>query len=182
MRWQVQICNPLFKPDTVIEYLGRYVNRTAISNSRIKSYDGEFVEFTYKDYKENSKIKTMKLKDTEFLARFARHIPPAHFTRIRHYGFLGNSAKEKLARVKELTGSPDIVCERTTDEILREKRGENYLLCKKCQGETVVEHEEHKPWWTREFIVRRLGELKENRQNHPFLTAKRGVQIVSEKD
>ena len=152
IQWNVEICDELRKPDTVINYLSRYVARLAISNGRIVSYDGETVTFKYKSYRDGGKIKTMSLKDTEFLRRFIQHIPLPHFCRIRHFGWLGNAGKETLKKVQELTGTPEPAPSRTTEEILREKVGENFNTCTKCKGEMVVEHEEFKPKWT-PFLV-----------------------------
>lgn len=85
--WNVQINRGLEKPDSAINYLGRYVFRTAISNRRIKDYDGESVTFEYKDYRDHdgqadrkrAKKKLMKLKAEEFIRRFTDHILPARF-------------------------------------------------------------------------------------------------------
>lgn len=140
--WQIQICEALSKPDSIIDYLGRYVNRTAISNSRIQSYDGEHVMFTYKSYRNNGKIMKMTLKDTEFLRRFTMHIPPEHYTRIRYYGFLGPNGKKDLEKIQQLTGTPPAPEVRTTEEILMTLMGENYNKCPKCAETMEVEIEE----------------------------------------
>jgi hypothetical protein len=97
--WNVEIREKYSNSKHVIEYLGRYVNRMAISNGRILAYDGQYVTFSYKDYRDKNKIKKMKLEDTEFLRRFLMHVPPKRFMRIRHYGFLGNNAKEKWLKI-----------------------------------------------------------------------------------
>jgi hypothetical protein len=75
-------------PTQVLRYLGRYTHRVAISNHRILAFDGERVTFRWKDYAHGSKQRKMTLSATEFLRRFAQHILPRGFVRIRQYGFL----------------------------------------------------------------------------------------------
>ena len=80
----------------MIEYLGRYSFRVAISNERIKDISNGTITFEYKDYKDNGKIKIMKLSAMEFLRRFFLHVLPKSFTKIKHYGLFANSVKKKL--------------------------------------------------------------------------------------
>lgn len=115
--WNVQINRGLEKPDSAINYLGRYVFRTAISNRRIKDYDGESVTFEYKDYRDHdgqedrkrAKKKLMKLKAEEFIRRFTDHILPARFKRVRFYGYLSANQKDVLKKVKKLTDTDQIL-------------------------------------------------------------------------
>jgi predicted Zn-ribbon and HTH transcriptional regulator len=72
----------------VIEYLGRYTHRVAISNSRIISFKNGKVRFKYKDYKDNNKWKIMELSAIEFIRRFVQHILPNGFYKIRYFGLL----------------------------------------------------------------------------------------------
>lgn len=85
--WMVYVKQP-FGGQQVINYLGRYTHRTAISNDRILKVSGTEVTFLWKDYSNNYAHKTTTLKGEGFLALFAQHILPPGFTRIRHYGFL----------------------------------------------------------------------------------------------
>ena len=90
---------PTFKnADAVINYIGRYTHRIAISNHRIVKYDdrSKTVTFTYKDYRDQSKQKEMTLTVKEFIRRFFLHVLPSRFIKIRHYGFMGNSVRKKL--------------------------------------------------------------------------------------
>ena len=97
-KWVVYAKRPFGNPKAVIEYLGRYTHKVAISNHRIKAIDNETVTFTYKDYKDESKVKLMTLTHEEFIRRFAQHILPKRFVRIRHYGILSSTWKRsKLA-------------------------------------------------------------------------------------
>jgi len=103
--WNVH-CKPPFKNnEKVIDYLGRYTHRVAISNDRLlKLKDGQ-VSFTYRDSGDNDKIKVMCLEALKFIGRFLLHILPEGFMKIRHYGILSNcNKKTKLARCRQLLG------------------------------------------------------------------------------
>ena len=80
----------------MVEYLGRYSHKIAISNHRLRAISDQKVSFYYKDYKHGSVTKTMTLEVDEFLRRFCMHILPPKFVKMRHYGFLSNRGKEKL--------------------------------------------------------------------------------------
>jgi hypothetical protein len=101
--WVVYAKPPFGGPDRVLEYLGRYTHRVAISNDRLKELKDGQVSFAYKDYKDEQRHKEMTLSADEFLRRFLLHVLPDHFQRIRHYGLLGNRHRaENLARCREL--------------------------------------------------------------------------------
>jgi Putative transposase/Transposase zinc-binding domain len=85
----------------VLRYLGRYTHRVAISNHRLRSFDGDRVTFQWKDYAHHDQPRTMTLSAMEFLRRFVQHILPRGFVRIRQSGFLANTcrtARVALAR------------------------------------------------------------------------------------
>ena len=84
--------------ENVIEYFARYAHRTAISNSRIVSYDGKNVEFTVRDKNAPNGKKTISLDVHTFIVRFLSHILPKGFTRVRTFGILSNSRKNKNLR------------------------------------------------------------------------------------
>jgi Putative transposase len=84
--WCVYAKRPFNGPKSVIEYLGRYTHKVAISNHRIINISEKEVSFTYKDYVDKSKTKVMSLDAEEFLRRFSQHILPKKFTKIRHFG------------------------------------------------------------------------------------------------
>lgn len=88
--WVVYAKQPFGGPGQVIEYLGRYTHKVAISNHRITRIDDQKVSFRYKDYSDGCKQKQLTLEGTEFLRRFCLHILPRGFRKIRHYGFLSN--------------------------------------------------------------------------------------------
>ena len=100
--WITYIEPPKGNPENVIEYVGRYSFRVAISNERIKNIENGNITFEYKDYKDNSKIKKMTITAEEFIRRFLLHILPDNFTKIKHYGLLSNRNKKiniKLCRL-----------------------------------------------------------------------------------
>lgn len=103
--WVIYCKRPFYGAPQVVEYLGRYTHKVAISNHRIKSLDNNRVTFTAKDYRQGGKVKLVTLIDQEFIRRFALHILPKGFTRIRHYGILSSSLKTKiLPQLKEELG------------------------------------------------------------------------------
>ena len=95
--WVVYAKRPFSSPQSVVEYLGRYTHKIAISNHRIKNTEDNKVMFSYKDYKHGSVKKEMALEATEFIRRFSLHILPKGFVRIRHYGICSSSSKQKSA-------------------------------------------------------------------------------------
>lgn len=103
--WVVYVKRPFGGPRQVLRYLARYTHRVAISNARIREITATTVSFAYRDRKEPTEEKIMALAGVEFLRRFAQHILPHGFTRVRFYGFWGNSVKtEQLARIRRLLG------------------------------------------------------------------------------
>lgn len=100
--WIVYAKAPFGGPQAVIEYLGRYTHKVAISNHRITSIDEEhdMVSFDYKDYSDGGKQKQMTLNGGEFIRRFEQHILPRGFTKIRIYGYLSNRNRQR--RINEV--------------------------------------------------------------------------------
>ncbi len=137
----VVYCKPPFKNSScVVEYLGRYTHRVAISNSRILSIHDDMVSFKWRDYKDNSKWKVMTVAAGEFIRRFLIHILPPRFMKIRHYGFLGNRNKNtKLSLCKRLTNTPIIArVISSTAELLKKIIGVDASFCPCCGSERRV--------------------------------------------
>ena len=89
----------------VLNYLGRYTHRVALSNNRLLDIDHGRVTFRWKDYRHHDQEKTLTLEAQEFIRRFLLHVLPDGFQRIRHYGFLGNRYRQaKLALCRQLLG------------------------------------------------------------------------------
>jgi hypothetical protein len=96
---------PFAGPAQVLDYVGRYTHRVAISNNRLVSMDGGQVSFRWKDYRDDNRQKTMTLPAEEFIRRFLIHVLPDGFHRIRYFGFLANCHRaRKLALCRKLLG------------------------------------------------------------------------------
>jgi hypothetical protein len=103
--WVVYSKPPFGGPQQVLDYLGRYTHRVAISNNRLVSIENRQVLFRWKDYRDHNRQKTMTLEAHEFIRRFLLHVLPDGFQRIRHYGFLGHRYRQaKLALCRRLLG------------------------------------------------------------------------------
>ena len=103
--WVVYAKKPFGSPKSVVEYLGRYTHKIAISNGRIRGIDDKTVTFDYKDYRQKGIKKQMVLSHEEFIRRFAMHILPKRFVKIRHYGFLSSTWKrQKLKNLQQKLG------------------------------------------------------------------------------
>jgi Putative transposase/Transposase zinc-binding domain len=103
--WVVYTKRPFAGPAQVLDYVGRYTHRVAISNNRLLSMDDDKVRFKWKDYRDDNRQKTMTLDGGEFIRRFLIHVLPDGFHRIRYFGLLGNCHRaRKLERCRELLG------------------------------------------------------------------------------
>lgn len=104
--WVVYAKAPMNGPQQVLEYLGRYTHRVAISNSRLRSLDDGKVTFDWKDYRDGQ-TKQMTLEAEEFIRRFLSHSLPGGFQRIRYYGLLANCHRaQRLDTCRRLLASP----------------------------------------------------------------------------
>jgi Putative transposase len=136
-KWIIYFKEPMGGPGQVVEYLGRYTHKVAISNHRIKHIDSDNnVTFEYKDYTDNGKKKTIPLSGEEFLRRYEQHILPARFCKIRHYGYLGNYKRKQ--RVNEMLQQMDLPQHPQQAEVsmtvrMIEKHGTDGLLCPCCK-------------------------------------------------
>lgn len=126
--WITYIEPPKGKAENVVEYVGRYSFRVAISNERIKNVDNGKVTFEYKDYKDNSKIKEMTITAEEFIRRFLLHVLPDNFTKIKHYGILCNRNKKNNIRFCKLLISKIL----TNEFVSTISRKFHKFKCEKC--------------------------------------------------
>jgi hypothetical protein len=113
LNWVVHSKKPFKSPWHVVRYVARYTHRVAISNSRIVSFDGANVTFSWKDYRNGCKKKLMTLTSEEFVRRFLLHILPTGLTKIRHYGLLSSRNVQKklklcLTLAEEKPNSPNV--------------------------------------------------------------------------
>ncbi len=90
---------------SVIDYLGKYTHRIAISNHRIIRIHDETVTFSVKDYRNKGQWKELSISGVEFIRRFLMHVPPKRFVRIRHYGLLScRNKRKKITHCRNLLG------------------------------------------------------------------------------
>jgi hypothetical protein len=109
IEWVIFAKRPFAGLAQVLDYVGRYTHRVAISNNRLVSMDNGKVSFRWKDYRDGDHQKTMILDGGEFIRRFLIHVLPDGFHRIRYYGFLANCDRErKLALCRDLLGMAQI--------------------------------------------------------------------------
>ncbi len=105
--WVVYAKRPFAGPQQVLDYLGRYTHRVALSNNRLLSFEPDQVRFRFKDYAHGNRHKVMSLSTAEFIRRFLLHVLPKGFMRIRHYGLLANRSKHaKLAAARTALQAP----------------------------------------------------------------------------
>ena len=132
--WYVYCKRPFKTCQSVLQYLGRYTHRIAISNNRILSIHDNKVSFKWRDYKNGSKEKVMTLAANEFIRRFLLHVLPPGFTKIRHYGFLASAVKrKKLELCKKLTcATPTVKVKLSTFEFMMKLTGRDITLCPSC--------------------------------------------------
>ena len=143
--WVVYTKEPINRPEWVLDYLGRYTHRIAISNHRICGFSNGQVTFTVKNRKRNT-TETVTLDAVEFIRRFLLHVVPKRFIRIRHYGFLANRYKKKnISICRTLLGlRPEVptVDKKTVSEIMQELTGIDLTCCPCCKiGKMKLFHE-----------------------------------------
>ena len=133
--WVVYSKPPFKNAEHVLEYLGRYTHRVAISNNRITDITDGKVTFKYRDYKDGNKNKLMTIQAHEFIRRFLLHILPDNFVKIRHYGILSNrNRRAKLKRCKEILGisARETKQKQSWQELLIELTGKDPRKCPCC--------------------------------------------------
>lgn len=145
-QWVVYAKRPFSSPEKVLDYLGRYTHRVALSNNRIlavtETAEGPRVTFSYRDRKHGDCTRPMTLQADEFIRRFLLHVLPNGFMRIRHFGFLANrSRKQKLHRCRELLGlelQPSPVVRKSVRQLMLETTGVDLSRCPACRLGTLV--------------------------------------------
>jgi hypothetical protein len=143
--WVVYAKRPFAGPEQVLDYVGRYTHRVAISNNRLLDIENDQVRFQWKDYRDGGQVKTMTLSADEFIRRFLLHVLPEGFQRIRYYGFLGNRyRKEKLEQCRRLLGmatpaEPAQPTDKDYRDHYEELTGDSLHQCPQCkQGRMLV--------------------------------------------
>jgi hypothetical protein len=140
--WVVYAKKPFGSPQTVLDYLGRYTHRVALSNDRILQVENGEVTLSYRDRKDGDRKKTMALAAQEFIRRFLLHVLPDGFMRIRHFGFLANrSKKQALAQCRNLLKFDPALPQRSDQsakDLLRKLTGVDLSRCPCCHQGTML--------------------------------------------
>jgi hypothetical protein len=138
-KWVVYCKPPFDGVQGVLQYLGRYTHRIAISNNRILNIRNGDVSFLWRDYADQNRQKTMTLKADEFIRRFLLHVLPSRFVRIRHFGLLANrKRKNTIALCRKILGDTKTATQQNTrketwQEQLLRICGIDVTLCPVCQ-------------------------------------------------
>lgn len=137
--WIVYCKPPFGSAEHVLEYLGRYTHRVAISNNRIIAFENGFVVFKWRDYRDNNKEKIMTVTAEEFIRRFLMHVLPQKFVKIRHYGILSNRNRiTKLKKCKTILKVPSLDIKTrlklSPAELLFKLTGVDINICPCCSG------------------------------------------------
>jgi hypothetical protein len=137
-KWVTYCKRPFGGPEHVIEYLGRYTHRVAISNNRIHRIENDRVFFTWKDYRDGDKVKETSLDSFEFIRRFLLHILPQEFFKIRYYGILSSRHKKtRLKKCQQILGS--IINQQDSEKIdwrqlIKKLTGIDPAVCPNCKS------------------------------------------------
>jgi predicted Zn-ribbon and HTH transcriptional regulator len=141
-RWIAYAKRPFAGPEQVLEYLGRYTHRVAISNNRIISIDNGRVTFTYRDRKRDNEIKEMTLDADEFIRRFLLHVLPKGLIKIRYFGFLAHTNKKKEIPLIRRLIDPDATLpekiKETICEMMLRLTGIDITCCPKCKRGKMI--------------------------------------------
>jgi len=142
-KWIVYAKAPFAGPEQVLDYLGRYTHRVAISNHRLVSIDNAQVTFTYKDRSDDNQTRPMTLTADEFIRRFLLHVLPAHFVKIRYFGFLFHRDKRKnITLIRVLIDAQAVFIEpveESAEQIMLRLTGIDIHCCPHCgKGRMIV--------------------------------------------
>jgi hypothetical protein len=145
--WVVYCRPPLKHPEKVMDYLGRYTHRVALSNDRLVKLEDNQVTFRWRDSADNNKIKWLPLEVFEFIRRFLLHVLPEQFVKIRYYGILSHrNRKGKLLRCKKLLGvvtseELDAAPKETWQDLLTRITGIDPRICPHCGKGKMIQRE-----------------------------------------
>jgi hypothetical protein len=154
-KWVVYSKPPFGSPKQVLDYLGRYTHRVAISNNRIIKVEKGYVTFTYRHRADNDCIKEITITTVEFMRRFLHHVLPKDFMKIRYYGFLANRCKKQdLKRCRQLLHGQalqEAPTRKSTVELMLELTGRDITLCPNCHKGTMLAIKELQPLATKGY-------------------------------
>ncbi len=141
-RWVVYAKKPFGSPQTVLDYLGRYTHRVALSNDRILNVQNGLVTLSYRDRKDGDRKKALPLEAHEFIRRFLLHVLPEGFMRVRHFGFLANrSKKQALTQCRKLLGANPASLQSPSEsakDLLLRITGIDLNRCPSCHNGTMI--------------------------------------------
>lgn len=147
--WVVNSKNGFAGKSSVVEYLGRYTHKIAISNYRLIKLENQRVTFSYRDRRDGDIKKVMSLPVDEFITRFSWHILPRGLVKIRHYGLFSTRTKtQELALVRKALGEaakPQPQKKLTIAEVIFQTTGRELSLCRQCNEGVVMIVEEIPP-------------------------------------
>lgn len=136
--WNVYSKKAFAGINSVLDYLGRYSHRVAISNNRLVNIESNKVTFRYKNYKDKGKSQLITMQCTEFARRFLMHILPFGFYKIRYYGILATAnintkRQQAIALVGKTIWLP-VLEGLTAYEVYRMLSGNDPISCPKCKN------------------------------------------------
>lgn len=140
--WITYSKQPFGGPEQVLEYLGRYTHRVAITNNRLTAMKDGNVTFTYRDRSDENKSKELTVSGEELIRRYLLHILPSGFMKIRYYGFLASTNKKESIPLIQRLIDPHFKTtekqEETTQEIMLRLTGSDISQCPECgKGEMI---------------------------------------------
>ena len=141
-KWITYAKQPFGGPEQVLEYLGRYTHRVAITNNRIIAIDNGTVRFSYRDRSDDNKEKELTIGAHEFIRRFLLHVLPRGFTKIRYYGFLAHANKKTcIALIRTLINATTAYAKKLVEgvqEMMLRLTGVDICCCPQCGEGTLV--------------------------------------------
>ena len=141
-QWITYAKQPFGGPEQVLEYLGRYTHRVAITNNRIIAIEDGSVRFSYRDRSDDNKEKELTVDADEFIRRFLLHVLPCGFTKIRYYGFLAHANKKAcIELIRRLIGVPIAYAqkvEESVQQMMLRLTGVDICCCPQCGEGTLV--------------------------------------------
>ena len=146
-KWITYCKRPFGGPEQVLEYLGRYTHRVAISNERLVGMDNGKITFRYRDYRDGDQVKQITLDAFEFIRRFLLHILPDNFVKIRYYGLFNNrNRKAKIRLCKEILGAStddeqETAVPESWEELFTRLTGIDPRICPCCGKGRMVRRE-----------------------------------------
>ena len=161
--WVVYSKAPFHGPGKVLDYLGRYTHRVAISNHRIIDVKNNEVTFKYRDRSNGDINKEMTINAQEFIRRFLLHVLPNGYKKIRHFGFLASRCKKQnLAKCRQIMGVPqelpDPLPETLRDKMLR-LTNIDITICPKCKNGQMQKVKKLIAVWELHFKVKDTPEI-----------------------